>query len=1837
MAERIMVRGSVSEPTEERRQRDEDLAFEGGIEVQVKAVIDVSALGRDSGDVQTMDLDDDDVIESRDADDWVSFTTVKALRDRTSGDRSARVDGALDLITALSGDPHTRGGRDLKEVTAYAAKLPANILDELNILERLAGKAIDLAADPAARLAARKVVDWLERPVPDSRVGEDKTYGKPKIPGVYRVGEDLELLPANRLAPGQMIDGGHSLLLLHGTFSSTEGAFSALRGTNEWGDLVAQYEGRIFSLEHKTLSASPLENALDLAAHLPQGATLDLISHSRGGLVGEFLGLAAAGLLEPSLHKRIDPTIQADEVRLLEELSGALSGRSVAVNRYVRVASPASGTILASSRIDEVGGFLFNVVEKIPNVAGWIFTVLKSLTLAFLNQRTKPDVIPGLEAMMPTSAFIRLLNASGSGDAAGGFDDGLGVIAGDVDKSRWFKWFLEKGADLFYGEEHDYVVDTLSMYQGAQRKRAWVSFHPGPKVNHFTYFSEADTRDRVKQWLTADDPKETEFKPLDREPAELEQAMKKRRGVEGGPVVIVVPDFMGSSLRMTDETLAWPNPAHIVEAGLGKSIGKTATGLTAKGVLEATYGDLVARLQSEFQVVTQPYDWRFSLEAAAASLVRTIGDLETSEPIFVVAHGAGGLVVRHALKTSEAAREQVARILLLGCPGLGTELPLEWATGKGDLAEKLTLLDPAKTPAEIGRAFRAYDPVLELLPAQSVGRNPDAWADMDIRWKDAAERLRTSADLIKESWPDKSPPRIAVAGYGFPTPSIVEQVGTELQLQGRDDGDGTVTIDSAVAGSGSQYFVRAAHGNLPSHADAIDGYVDLVRDGRTNRLESSHPQGTEEPRLIAHSRGRQLFPSAVDLERSALGGRIRQVRPSKPGLRVEVVHGDLRFADHAVLVGHYKGSTMEGAEKALDRHLDGRLTERDVLGLYPGDVGKAEIVFGEPDDRPPAGVVVGMGEIGSITRAKVTTSVAEGAARVAVAELDRREKRRAQSGPEERISVGVSIVLIGTNGQSGLSIDDAVVAITAGVVDANRLLADTSLSGAVHIDRLQFVDLYEDVAIETLHAAHRMIGDPAREGVTATLFGSEPVSVARYLRKLEGGRSGQPLPEYNRGDWRPIMVESVVRCEDDPCRECEAKLREFEKGTTNGDDPESSGAGGHPADGTGESERAGLAKVHKDLTFTSIGLAARAERLVHGWQRDLVEKVIEKVVGVPNPDDQVYNTLYELLVPNYLKGATSDADNILLILDSEATRYPWEMLATRTATGEVLPIATRSGVVRRLISEGGFREPKRSIGTKALVIGDPPVGMKQYVRLPGAREEATLVANLLTARRFEVTSLIPEDDADHSLEILNALFSDEYRIIHIAAHGVYDDDPEQSGVVIGPNTVLSALSLRQLNSVPPLVFLNCCHLGAMDTQSRQFAASVSEQLIRDGVRAVVAAGWAVDDQAAARFAEVFYQEMLRGRPFGDAVKVARSDIYHGSEARNNTWGAYQCYGDPGFKLVARSPDGAGRTLVAPKELTDRLDKIRAWAANTQSAELGALAKEIDELLEETPAEWHGSAANYAAGAAYSEAGDFEKAITRYEAALAGKNAEAPIKLLEQLANLAGRRAVQLVEGQLSGKTPAADPDEIEGLIESAEQRLGLLLELTENIERPALMAAHHKRLAQADRSNLTALKKHLSKARGYYARARDAGLPAVDPYTTINAALFDLLVVFAGQKATGPSGAALQTAIDDSLAEARQRVSSDPSFWNRVATPDAELFRGLWERDLAARADEITELYQRAFDKRSTARERRSVIDHLWFLSVILERLAARRNADLRLEELSRACGEIHSNLNTQV
>src|SRR5450759_3141783 len=127
-----------------------------------------------------------------------------------------------------------------------------------------------------------------------ARAWEKKRFAEAHIPlGLVRLSAQGGKLVASRVErlslPRAQVLG---LLFLHGTFSHASAAFSDLARDGAFEALSKLYEGRVFAFNHLTVGRSPQENVTDLleAVH---GASLDVVTHSRGGLVARLLASSA--------------------------------------------------------------------------------------------------------------------------------------------------------------------------------------------------------------------------------------------------------------------------------------------------------------------------------------------------------------------------------------------------------------------------------------------------------------------------------------------------------------------------------------------------------------------------------------------------------------------------------------------------------------------------------------------------------------------------------------------------------------------------------------------------------------------------------------------------------------------------------------------------------------------------------------------------------------------------------------------------------------------------------------------------------------------------------------------------------------------------------------------------------------------------------------------------------------------------------------------------------------------------------------------------------------------------------------------------------------------------------------------------------------------------------------------------------------------------------------------------------------------------------------------------------------------------------------------------------
>ena len=919
---------------------------------------------------------------------------------------------------------------------------------------------------------------------------------------------------------------------------------------------------------------------------------------------------------------------------------------------------------------------------------------------------------------------------------------------------------------------------------------------------------------------------------------------------------------------------------------------------------------------------------------------------------------------------------------------------------------------------------------------------------------------------------------------------------------------------------------------------------------------------------------------------------------------VSAAHASLEFAGRHVLVGHFLGSPLGGAESFVDERLGRRLTTRQLLRQYPERVGDAIVVdapglAGGRPGYPPGAIVVGLDLPGELTRDRLTAAVSAGLLCYAVREMESRLARGEADRPIQALEV--SAVPVGTWGVGAISVESCVAAMVDGLILANQAL-HTQRDGVtgirawdhVRIAGLEFLEVLSDRAERVAHAVRR-----SRDLAQVGTAGHTELVLHERLRIREGGLPASLSGLQRSGDWQRVIIRNPRRERHD----------------------------GPPEEGPGSVAV---------LEFTAIGRRARAAALEVAIDLRAIERLVQGAVRDARPDGQVGNTLYELLLPNDLKSDLAKSDNLQLIVDENTADLPWEALTARFGGRRASELALRGGFLRQFRDMERSRLPARPpVGSRVLVVGNPPPPPGAS-GLPGAGREGAAVSAAL-GRKFDVSALVWDEHGDPVLDsfpqltgttgrrVLDALFSAEWRVVHIAAHGVFEPaDPAASGVVIDGETAITANVVRQLPAVPELVFLNCCHLARVDDRSNaptdrhRLAASVARELMCLGVHAVVAAGWAVDDDAAVVFAETFYEELLGGALFGAAVQTGR-EMVHRRYPASTTWAAFQCYGDPGYRLFsAGAAAEAEHHMVSAGELVRRLRTITVLAGKIGLPDFEELSTRGRALVAELDGHrrrlatsgWDVPPVLYEFGLAYGELGAYAQAVECYRRAWDHADSNtAPVKLLEQLGNFEVRLAQQQVRAAVDAGAAADAAAQVGDLLEAAGAHLELALGLGETPERLALLGSFHKKAATLVGGDQR--RRHVSEAARRYGEASELGSKhgRPKPYHALNwlqmhalagapvpeaearAALAAVEPPSPGRAAAGPGDATGGT----DRAEAKALDPED--FWQRVMLADLALTRYL----LGEPADlhRLEGLYLDAFATRSSRRDRDTVVDHL--------------------------------------
>jgi transcription initiation factor IIF auxiliary subunit len=1599
---------------------------------------------------------------------------------------------------------------------------------------------------------------------------------------------------------------GTYLLFIHGTASSTDGSFGKLKekDTKLWDYVHQTYDGKVIAFQHETLTQSPLENVLNLIHQLPPKATLHIITHSRGGIVGDILNRFCSGYAEQkgfSADERnyLRRNGRDEDIAMIEKIDKAVLSKNITVEKFIRVACPASGTTLASKRLD----YLFNIILSLiaPAVgatAAPAYLAIKDLIVGILETKNDTKTLPGIEAMNPDSPLLQMLN---NPQPAAVINTPLFVVAGNAKLSLQWKALLVIASKLFYLDKNDFVVDTRSMYNGAKRTDNGVQyfFDEGSDVSHFNYFENAKTKNALLLALQSTGEKLVAgYTLLSSRKYTEDEVRNAALGLDGGqvfkdtvtgkkPIVVLLPGIMGSNLSVKDE-IVWINYFRFITGSLRRleCSAENNKNVKAASIIGTSYKKITEELSKIYDVVTFPYDWRLQLNESAKLLNNKLIELmQYGQPIKLIGHSMGGVLVRdfiinypdtwkHLNATSDF------RLLFLGSP-LGGSYRIPYVLfGKDAAIKMLDFIDRFNSKKELLDIFSQMPGLLSLLPLSKDAdfAKPSTWQKMRDAFSDNTLSIPSNALLTEfgnyrdnileksdgidftnaayiagQSRPDKE----TISGYTIKDNTLV--------FLATKEGDESVTWDTGIPkqiqDKGNVYFSDVAHGELANQNKLFGAIKEILETGATTLLKKNKPlvRGLEKEYQARDMYDFDTSPEGVNNTVLGLGDDTTFSAGEVP-VNVTVSNGHLQYAAYPLMVGHFLNDGILSAERSIDEQLDHELSKRHRLGIYPGPIGTSNVLISENQGAFRGALVIGLGKQGELTGYQLTRTVEQGITNYlsgfnstivnGISENDSRQ-------------IGISSLIVGC-GYGGLSIETCVLSILQGIQNANDKIRQIYPS-AKTVSIVEFVELYRDRALSCVHAINTLEKDESR---TLNIIWKD-----NKIKSLPARR--ERLPVDNTNEWWTRIT--VRRYEDD-------------KFNT-------------------ENKKPGL-------WFTISTDAAREEERMLKTNNETIVRMLDDISIHNKWSVDKAKAFFELLIPNDFKDQLKRQSNINWILDKHTAAYPWELL--QDSSGNSLPLSVNAGMIRQLATKDYRLQINTVVESNAFVVGDPDLKGSTVPQLPGALKEGKRVDEVLSGKGYSVTSLLRSSATD----ILLSLFSKNYKIVHLAGHGIFNEDPAKpSGMLIGDNVFLTTSELSQMSTSPELVFVNCCYLGQTSATAEEYnqrfyrlAANIGTQLIENGVKVVIVAGWAVDDASAFEFTERFYQCMFQGDNFGDAIRKARKTIFDRYSYRTNTWGAYQCYGDPFYTLdvVPDTQEEKYEFVIeeeAEIELTNLLNRLEAGNYDPQriNKRMDAIDKAINVASVKNGRTLELQALIYSALDMYG------MAIEKFKQLLQEEKASYSFSALEQYCNLRVKFSIQEM------RKPGNKKDGYVQQLKEVIPDLIALKQLSETPERLNILGSTYKRLGIA--SNPTQKKNAYIQAALYYKMAFEHKRNDARFYPLTNWLTIENALVLAGIHKWGaqlkayslPTKEEAITILKKELKTQQTKDIQQITYWDIIAVANLLLCL-LLIGEKSVKPETVLKAYKDAWKHAGNEGHKRTEIEYFEFLMDVLA-ISSSKNA----------------------
>ena len=256
---------------------------------------------------------------------------------------------------------------------------------------------------------------------------------------------------------------------------------------------------------------------------------------------------------------------------------------------------------------------------------------------------------------------------------------------------------------------------------------------------------------------------------------------------------------------------------------------------------------------------------------------------------------------------------------------------------------------------------------------------------------------------------------------------------------------------------------------------------------------------------------------------------------------------------------------------------------------------------------------------------------------------------------------------------------------------------------------------------------------------------------------------------------------------------------------------------------------------------------------------------------------------------------------IIIVPDSVLCKVPFS--AFKDENGKYLSRTFRIRIAPSLTTLRLIKESPEDYHsqTGVLIVGEPKIGevfhkgrRETLCPLPGAREEAEMIARLLGAQ-----PLLGEHATKEA--VLHRIHS--VGLIHFAAHG----DAERGEIALAAprsfegipqeeHYLLTMAEVSQVRVRAKLVVLSCCHSARGQIRS-EGVVGIARAFLGSGARSVLVALWAIEDLATKQFMSRFYQHLVRGESASESLHQTMKWVRGNGFSEVRQWAPFMLIGD----------------------------------------------------------------------------------------------------------------------------------------------------------------------------------------------------------------------------------------------------------------------------------------------------------------------------------------------------